>query len=142
MSDFIKMKSSVCLALYHLEGLSYMLYITIKAIYNQFKGLVFMISASPSAARGASKEETAALLGQHRGPEEPTPVSRTVSSCCPAFPFPTEVPVLSGSLRSAPLAPGAVQAVLPQPCQLCWVGGVVCRKRGCSLVLEIMSFEL
>lgn len=43
-----------------------MLCIANKAIYNQFKGLAFMVSASPSATRGASLEETAALLGQHR----------------------------------------------------------------------------
>lgn len=72
MSDFIKTKSSMCLALYHLERLSYMLRITNKAIYNRFKGLVFMVSASLSATCGASLEETAALLGQHREREEPT----------------------------------------------------------------------
>lgn len=49
--------------------------ITNKAIYNQFKGLVFMVSASPSTTHGASLEETAALLGQHREREEPTQVS-------------------------------------------------------------------
>lgn len=65
MSDFIKTKSSMCLALYHLEGLSYMLCITNKAIYNQFKGLLFMVSVFmvPSATRGASLEENSSSAG-------------------------------------------------------------------------------
>lgn len=70
----------MCLALYHLEGLSCMLCITDTAFYNQFKGLMFMVSASPSATPGASLEETAALLGQHREGEEPTQVSQTVTT--------------------------------------------------------------
>lgn len=95
MSDFIKTKSSMCLALYHLGGLSCMLCVTDTAFCNPFKGLMFMVSASPSATRAASLEETAAQLGQRREKEEPTQVSRTVTtlSWCLApdtLPFPHE----------------------------------------------------
>lgn len=119
MSDFIKTKSSVCLALYHLEELSYMLCITNKAIYNQFKGLVFTVSASPAAAHGASLEETAALQGQprERGANLSIVNSVTVLSWCLliGFPFPTTVLVLGGSLCLGPVAPGALQLYYHQP---------------------------
>lgn len=96
----------MCLALYHLEELSCMLCITNKAIYNQFKGLVFMVSASLTATHGASLEETAGLQGQHRetGANLSIVNSVIVLSWCLAsdsFPFPHDgacpwwVPLLS-----------------------------------------------
>lgn len=121
-----------------------MLHITNKAIYNQFKGLVFLVSASPSTARGALLEETSALLGQHRERErrgEPTQIWQTVLSCYHGFPFPHQgvrpqwIPVLStyGTRSSA--------AVLPPALLLCWLGGVVLQTKVvfCSVMLLCLS---
>jgi len=80
-----------------------------------------MVSASCSAAHGASLEETAALPGQHRERERSQLEYRKVPLCYHsvllliAFPSLAKVLVLGGSLCFAPMAPGAVQLCYHQP---------------------------
>lgn len=121
MSDFIRTKSSLCLALYHLEGFSYMLCITNKSIYNRFKRLVFMVSASPVLLMGPhwNKQQ---IFWERQGESGANSISTStgvVLSWCLApdgFPIPTEVPALSGSLCLAAVAPGEVWLYCHQLC--------------------------
>lgn len=148
MSDFIKTKSSMCLALYHLERLSYMLRITNKAIYNRFKGLVFMVSASLSATCGASLEETAALLGHTERERSQLKYHEQcyhaiVVSCSVLFPHegacPQWIPLLStyGTRSSTAVRPPALPALLVR-----WYGLQTKVMFSGVMLLEIVSFQL
>lgn len=143
MSDFIKMKSSMCLALYHLERLSYMLRITNKAIYNRFKGLL------PSVLLVGPHWKKQQLCWDSTGRERSQleyheQCYRAIMVSC-SVPFPHEgacpqwIPLLStyGTGSSTAVLPPALLALLVRWCGLqtkVMFSGV--------MLLEIVSFQL
>lgn len=136
MSGFIKTKSSMHEALYHLEELSYMLDTTNKAIYNQFKELVFLVSASPVLLMGhhwkkhqlcwdSTERERASERGANSSMANSVITLSWLSLSPPRCLSSVDLLLSTYGTRSS-------ATVLPPALLLCWLGGVIYRQRWCN----------